>query len=157
MDLENILKRLEGEGKKVLAFFKALGESDWDEMIYTEGDAWGVHQILAHFVSVERAFQWLTNDIVSGGRGTPAEFDLERFNHEQVAQLQPYTREELLKTFSEERSATIQQASGFTPEDLDKVGHHPWFGMVNVGKLLKLLYRHNQLHIRDIRHQLSPK
>ncbi len=155
MDLPKLLGRLEAEGSKVEVFLQKLEESDWEREIYTEGEVWKVHQILAHFVSVERAFQWLTNDIVTGGRGTPDDFDLDRFNHEQVFKLQQKSRQELIHTFSKERAATIAQASGYKAEDLQKEGHHPWFGRTSVLKLLKLLYRHNQLHLRDVRRQLS--
>jgi hypothetical protein len=88
---------------------------------------------------------------VSGGSGTPANFDLDRFNHEQVEELKVFSRQELLEAFKSERAKTIKQASTYGVGDLDKEGIHPWFGQVSVGKLLKLLYRHNQLHMRDIR------
>ena len=153
MELTKLLQRLSDEGLKVLHFFGDLDETAWKKAIYTEGEVWKAHQILAHFVSVERAFQWLTADIVSGGHGTPKDFDLDRFNHDQVQDLESTSTQELLSTFQNERKQTIQQASTYSNDDLALEGHHPWFGQVSVETLLKLLYRHNQLHIRDIRRQ----
>ena len=155
MELAKLLQRLTDEGLKVLQFFEGLVETSWEFEIYTEGEVWKAHQILAHFVSVERAFQWLTADIVSGGLGTPQDFDLDRFNHDQVMELEAFSRQELLSTFQSARNHTIQQASSYSSEDLAREGHHPWFGLVSVETLLKLLYRHNQMHIRDIRRQLG--
>ena len=155
METTHLIKRLKDEGQKVTDFLIQLDEHTWDAEIYTENEVWKVHQILAHFVSIERAFQWLTADIVSGGRGAPEDFDLDRFNHEQVRELQSNSRQELIDTFSTERVATIEQASQYSNEDLMKEGNHPWFGQVSVSTLLKLLYRHNRLHLRDIRRNLS--
>jgi hypothetical protein len=155
MDKDRLIRRLSDEGEKVVHFLQTLGEDTWQAEIYTDGEVWKVHQILAHFVSVERAFQWLTADIVSGGRGTPNDFDLDRFNHEQVAQLQESSRAELIEAFKSERAATMGQVSIYSADDLAKIGNHPWFGQVSVSKLLKLLYRHNQLHLRDIRRYRS--
>lgn len=157
MELSQLIRRLEDECLKVLDFFNQLEEDAWEEEIYTDGEIWKVHQILAHFVSVERAFQWLTEDIVSGGGGTPEDFDLDRFNNAQVRQLQPLPREELITAFQAERAKTIDQASRYDAHDLKQEGHHPWFGQTSVEKLLKLLYRHNQLHLRDIRRHLSSR
>ena len=142
METTHLIKRLKDEGQKVTDFLIQLDEHTWDAEIYTENEVWKVHQILAA-------------DIVSGGRGAPEDFDLDRFNHEQVRELQSSSRQELIDTFSTERVATIEQASQYSNEDLMKEGNHPWFGQVSVSTLLKLLYRHNRLHLRDIRRNLS--
>ena len=155
MDKDKLLQRLDDVGQEVLLFFNQLDEEAWRINIYTEGEAWTVHQILAHFVSVERAFQWLINDIVSGGDGTPKDFDLDRFNHEQVRSLETQSRQELLDIFQTERSATQTQVSHCAPDDFLKEGNHPWFGQLSITAILKLLYRHNKLHIRDIRRTLA--
>ena len=41
--------------------------------------------------------------------------------------------------------------------DLDREGRHPFFGPSALEKLLKLVYRHNMLHLRDIRHALKER
>lgn len=155
MDKDKLLRRLDDVGQEVLQFFNQLDEEAWRINIYTEGEAWTVHQILAHFVSVERAFQWLIDDIVSGGAGTPVDFDLDRFNHQQVRSLETQSRQELLDIFQTERSATRNLVSRYTPDDFMKEGNHPWFGQLNITAILKLLYRHNKLHIRDIRRAVA--
>jgi hypothetical protein len=155
MDQAKLLQRLEDEGQHVLRFFNQLDETAWELQIYTEDEVWTIHQILAHFVSVERAFQWLIDNILTGGTGTPEDFDLDRFNHEQVRALQDLAHPELLAIFQTERATTLSQASHYTPTDMQKEGRHPWFGQLSVKDILKLLYRHNMLHMRDIRRRLA--
>jgi hypothetical protein len=42
-----------------------------------------------------------------------------------------------------------------SPDDLVRQGRHPWFGETEIGEMLKLIHRHNQLHQRDIRKALA--
>jgi len=58
---------------------------------------------------------------------------------------------ELLEAFREARAATVRLAGGLGLPDLPKRGYHPWFGDVELGEMLKLVYRHNMIHLRDIR------
>jgi hypothetical protein len=157
MDKQKLLQRLEAEGEQDLRYFNQLEQQDWTKQIYTEGGKWTIHQILAHFVSTERAFHWLIDDIVKGGVGSPEGFELDRFNEEQVKSLQSHSKLELLDLFTAERKKTIEQASHYTPADLRKEGRHPWFGQMSITALLRLLYQHNKLHLRDIRRVLSAK
>jgi len=155
LDKTKLLQRLEHEGQQVLLYLSQLNEHDWMLQIYTKDMVWTAHQFLAHFISVERAFQWLIDDIVSGGSGPPADFDLDRFNQEQVRSLQGHSRQDLLSIYQAERATTLSQVSQYDSIDLLKEGHHPWFGQLSVEALLKLLYRHSKLHIRDIRRALA--
>ena len=142
---------------QVLQYFNELDQQDWERQIYTEGESWTIHQILAHFVATERAFQWLIDDIVKGGIGSPEGLELDPFNQEQVRALQSHSEQELLDLFSEERRKTIEKASRYTSADLCKKGRHPWFGHMSTTALLRLLYQHIKLHLRDIRHVLYAK
>jgi hypothetical protein len=40
-------------------------------------------------------------------------------------------------------------------EDLGREGRHPWLGWDKIGKFLKLVYRHNMIHQRDMRRALE--
>jgi hypothetical protein len=155
MDKNKLLQRLEQEGQQTLLFLKKLEDQEWRLQIYTGDMGWTAHQFLAHFISVERAFQWLIANIVSGGTGTPPEFDLDRFNQEQVMSLQEHSRHDLLSIYQAERATTLSQVTQYDSMDLLKEGDHPYFGQLSVEALLKLLYRHSKLHIRDIRRALA--
>jgi len=45
--------------------------------------------------------------------------------------------------------------SQFDDPDLEKSGRHPWLGMAQVEEIIKLMYRHNQIHQREIREALE--
>jgi len=46
-----------------------------------------VQEILAHFITIERSMHRLFKDILSGGRGSRPDFDVERFNRTQPRKL----------------------------------------------------------------------
>jgi hypothetical protein len=41
--------------------------------------------------------------------------------------------------------------------DLQLRGYHPWFGDSQLEDMLKLIYRHNIIHLRDIRRALKTR
>jgi hypothetical protein len=46
-------------------------------------------------------------------------------------------------------------ATGLDPAALGSRGYHPWFGEVEIRDMLKLVYRHNMIHLRDVRSALK--
>jgi hypothetical protein len=40
-------------------------------------------------------------------------------------------------------------------DDLAKQGRHPFLGTASLSDMIKLMYMHNQIHIRDIRRMLA--
>lgn len=154
-DIEHLVQRLQQEGEKSLEFFRGLPLPAWDTQVYSTGSNWRVRDILAHLTSAEHGFQALIEDILGGGRGAPLGFDIDQFNEAEVGGLLDQPVEALLRTFDESRASTIGLARRLRPEDLARRGRHPWFGETEIGDMLKLIHRHNQLHQRDIRKVLS--
>lgn len=148
------IKLLE-EGQKTLSFFNDLSDEDWHCIVYDQGSSWTVQQILAHFVSAEDGFLSLINNVVGGGTGTPEGFDIDAFNRESVARLQNIPRTELCDQFWKLRQKNAEIVSKMTPDDLDRHGRHPFLGVTSLGDMVKLIYRHNQIHIRDIRRAMG--
>jgi hypothetical protein len=37
------------------------------------------------------------------------------------------------------------------PADLERIGRHPFLGVAPLVEMIKLVYRHNGIHIRDAR------
>jgi hypothetical protein len=62
---------------------------------------------------------------------------------------------ELIEQFRQERENCIALVHRLSQEDLQKSGRHPWLGVAPVEEIVKLLYRHNQIHLRDIRKALA--
>ena len=61
----------------------------------------------------------------------------------------------ILQRFMERRGETIQMILALSDSDLATEGRHPWLGVVPIEEMIKLMYRHNQIHQRDIRKTLT--
>jgi uncharacterized protein (TIGR03083 family) len=149
--LEHLRQRLTSEGAKTVEFFAALPPEAWDHPVYTTGPRWRVRHVLAHFVSAERGYLHYMRDSVAGGSGVPRDFDIDAFNATQVAALSDRSPAQLLEALRAVRQETCEFVATLRPEDLDRVGYHPWFGDETLSFLIRLIYRHPMLHLRDVR------
>jgi uncharacterized protein (TIGR03083 family) len=154
-ELDLIARRLEEEGHKAVEFFAGLDEPAWSQQVYTTGSRWTPRHILAHFLSAERGFLWLIRDVLSGGPGADRHTDIDSFNEREVARLSTKSPQSLMEEFRQVRATLVQIVRQMKPADLQRSGYHPWFGETEVAKMLKLVYRHNMIHLRDIRKALE--
>jgi hypothetical protein len=152
---ERLASRMAEEGQKTEQFFSALSPVHWERRLYTDGAQWTVHQVLLHFVITEAGIRLLMQNILAGGSGVPQDFDLNVYNERKVTEIGDVNRADLLPRFRAERQATIDWLLGLTAEDLQKTGRHPWLGVAPLEDMIQLLYRHNQIHQRDIRKMLA--
>jgi len=150
-----ILKRLMDEGRKTAAYFRALGDAELAQVVYTTGPQWQARDILAHFVSAEQTLLIYGRQVLAGGSGAPEDFIIDEFNAIQVSGLRGQPAEALVAQFETARAATAAMAAGMADTDFDRIGRHPWFGKVSLEQMLKLVYRHNMLHERDVRRALE--
>jgi hypothetical protein len=149
---ELILTRLTEEGAKTAAFFRTLPPKHWKQQVYMVGPEWGAHDILCHFISVERTLAIYYGDLAKGGTGVPRDFDIDAFNAREVKALRNanHTPESLIEQFEHQRQATVTLVQTLADSDFDRIGFHPWFGDTPLENMLKLVYRHTMLHIRDL-------
>lgn len=147
--------KLRSEGDKTRLFFQELHHEDWEVLLYSDGANWRVKEILAHFVITEIGIPQIIRNVLSGGSGSSAGFNLDEFNRRQVRGLDDRSIPALLENFDELRQKTILLVESMENEDLLKVGRHPFLGEAPLEDMIKLLYRHNQLHQRDIRRALA--
>lgn len=152
----HLSERMLDEGQKTLSFFRLLTPEQWGITIYTEGSEWAVRDVLAHFVAAESGMTRLVENILSGGTGTPEDFDLNAYNERKVAGLKGVPTEELLVQFASLREKSAALARDLSEADLLKTGRHPWLGVAAIADILKMMYRHNQIHQRDIRRSTGP-
>jgi hypothetical protein len=152
---ELILKRLQNEGRKTAAYFRSLRNGDFGQPVYTTGPNWRVRDVLAHFVSAEQKLHFYGREVLAGGLGAPEDFVIDEFNATQVAGLRDVLPGSLVKQFETARAATASMVAGMADADFDRIGRHPWFGQVALEQMLKLVYRHNMLHERDVRRALE--
>ena len=153
---DRLAERLQTEGEKTAAFFRELAPDDWQLMVYEDGTGWSVRQILAHFVSTEHGFHDLIENILKGGKGSPDDFDIDRYNARHVAELESIEQRSLIDQYLARRQKNIALVQGMQPADLERQGRHPFLGVVPLEEIVKLLYRHNQIHLRDVRRLMNP-
>lgn len=149
-ELVHIRRRLSDEGEKTVAYFESLSPGDWEQQIYQTGSEWRVREILAHFVSAERAYQKYLDDVLQGGKGAPDDMDIDEFNEIEVPTIQG-SPAELIEEFKQVRIDTINLTDSLDEADLTRIANHPWFEEKEISWYLKLLYRHNTMHRMDIR------
>ena len=148
-------KRLRDEGDKLLTIFEALTEAQWSTTLYTDGAVWTIKDLLAHQISAEREFQYYGRDILAGGPGAPEDFSINAFNNAAVASQADRTATDLLSAFRAARQDTIDLVATIADADFARQGRHPFFGMMSIEDMFKLIYRHNMMHARDVRRVLD--
>jgi hypothetical protein len=148
-ELDHIRRRLQAEGEKNVKFFQALSPEDWEKQIYSTGSQWRVREVLAHFISAERAYQKYLQDVLEGGKGAPDDLDIDRFNEAEVSSIDG-APVELMDMYRQVRQDTLHLTADLVQADLTRTAYHPWFEVKEVGWYLKLLYRHNTMHRMDV-------
>jgi DinB superfamily len=150
-----LVERLKTEGEKTAAFFSALADGQWTLPVYSEGETWTVRSLLAHYVSAERELFRLFIDIQNGGPGAPNDFSVDGYNASQQKIMAELSAQELLEQFGAGRAQTVTFVSGLSAADLEKQGRHPFMGRMTLGDMIKVVYRHNRLHERELREILG--
>jgi hypothetical protein len=147
--------RLMDEGLKTKGFFNNLTTEQWEIKVYSDGTQWNIHQILTHFVSSEVSFTELIKNVMQGGQGAPESFDIDVYNEKKVYQMRELSSTDLMERYMVARKLNVELVSGMSPDDLLKKGRHPFLGVASLADMIKLIYRHNQIHQRDIRKLLA--
>lgn len=153
--LHQLLKRLREEGDRTTAAFAGLTPEQWASVIYADGHPWHARDLLAHLLSTERSIQNLLRNVLAGGPGAPPDFDIDAFNQAEVIRLHGRAPADLLAEFTSARADTLTLVSALHTADLDRIGRHPFLGETTLEDILKLLYRHTMLHLRDLRQALT--
>ena len=148
---EFLAERLRIEGEKTYAFFSTLRLEQWEQSVYTEESNWTVRNVLLHYVTAEQGFLKIFKGISEGGTGVSDDFDIDRFNASQQKKGQDLTSEKLLELFRDTRALMIDLVISFKKADLEKIGRHPYLGPTTLLEMIKMVYRHNQIHYRDLR------
>jgi len=152
---ELIQKRLRDEGDKLLALFDGLTPEQWRTVIYTDSMTWTIKDVLAHQIAAEREFQFFGRDVLNGGPGAPEGFLIDEFNNRSVAAQAERTPAQLIEDFRAVRQDSIEFVTLIRSDQFAWQGRHPFFGTMTLEDLFKLIYRHNMMHARDIRHVLG--
>ena len=152
-----IIAELEDNLKNSISFFRSLSDDQLSVQVYIDGAEWTVKQVLAHFITIERSMHWLFKNMLSGGSGSPDDFDVDRFNLTQPKKLDGLTVEELIEQFKSVREDTIAIVRGMTEQDLNREGRHPFHGQGKLERFIIWAYEHVGIHENDIRKALRIK
>src|SRR5574341_1857635 len=87
----------------------------------------------------------------------PDKFDIDDFNLREVGLMADMTPAQLVDHFEQTRASTIAFVESLSDADLERDAWHPWFNWDKLGKFLKLVYRHNMLHERDVRKAIETR
>ena len=151
----SLAAKLQTEGDKMTAFFSALADADWQKTVYTEGSEWTVRSVLSHLLTAERAFLKLFENVRQGGPGASEDFDVDRYNASQQAKTKDISPAELLAGFKSTRAEMVAWVSALEQDDLAKKGRHAAMGLTTLQEMIKMIYLHNQMHLRDMKKSLS--
>lgn len=143
--------RLRAEGEKTLVFFAGLSPEQWKTIVYTDGEMWTIRSVLAHFVTAEKGFVSIFSSIRNGGPGTSDDFDIDRYNSSQQKKTTTLSPAELMDQFKVVRAQMIAMVVSFSEKDLAIQGRHPFLGQTTLAEMIKMVYRHNQIHYRNMR------
>jgi len=145
-------EKLKSDRKKIAEIFSGFSEIQLNHGLYSsEFDDWRVRDVLAHFIFAEKGFLIIFNEIVQGGEGSPVGFDIDLYNQRMMREYKNQDIQSLINDFTETRTSTLEFIESLNHEDLKKVGRHPALGMTTLAEMLKMIYLHNQLHLRDVK------
>ena len=151
-----LVRRLTEEGEALLAQLEAQTPGIWAVPVYPAAEgAWTFHSILAHLVSAESYIRLMMSDIVAGGPGAPPGVDVDAINASEVASLSISSPADLIGKLRDSRAASIAMVAAFSDDDLDRRGNHPLLGQLALEDFVKLIYRHDKMHMRDVQRALK--
>lgn len=154
-ELIELAEKLKSEGEKIHAIFSGLRDDQWSKEVYTEGTTWTIRNVLSHLVTSERGLVKLFERIRTTGEGASEDFSIDRYNASMQARGKDLTATELLEQYSDVRANSITWVSNLKDEELAIQGRHPFLGMTTIREMIKMLYIHNQTHVRDLKKALK--
>ena len=148
--------KLLSEGERTLAFFRDLAPATWGQRVYGEGQGWVVRDAFEHLIVSEETLQLLFERIVRDqGRGVDDDFNIDHFNASHTGELASLEWDELQARYTAMRHRTAEFTRPLNDEQLAIRARHPALGVTTLEEMLKLLYVHHTLHMRDIKRALQ--
>ena len=143
------------EGEKTASFFTSLTPEQWQSSVYTEGETWTIRSVLVHYVTAEKGFLRIFTGIINGDSGVSEDFDIDRYNASQQKKNLDLSPADLLAQFQSVRAQLVTLVASLDDADLARQGRHPFLGQTTLAEMIKMVYRPNQIHHRDLRKTLG--
>ena len=148
--IDDLVARLNKGARKTAELFGSLTDDQWNMVLYESPSPWTIRDLLAHFLSAEVGLLRIAQDIASGGSGAPEGFDYDAFNAQEQVRLADLSPAVLLSELAVARAATVVWLSSQSDAELDRVGHHPALGSINLEMFVNAIYGHQLMHVRDL-------
>lgn len=121
---------------------------------YRSNEDWGVVEVVAHLVDVERLYRGRIQAILEKGEGAY----LRSFDPDKAARENDYASKDLaesLDEFARERGETVSLLMTLALKDWELTGVHDEFGILSIEDLVERLINHDALHIEQAKAGLS--
>ena len=153
---KSLADKLVSEGERTLAYYQALLATAWQQPIYGAGANWTLRDVFEHLIISETSLQQLFQRIVSTGAGIEDGFNIDQFNAEHTRELSALSMDELSQHYTQTRQRTADFTRNLTDEQLAIRARHPAIGDSALEDMLKLIYLHHSMHMRDVKKSVSP-
>jgi len=137
--------------EELIDLINQMDDSQWDKVVYAEGEEWRASHLLRHIVSSEKGMTATIENIRRGGSGVPEDFDLARWNARTVTKMNDLTVVQLREELLTNRQRLFALIEDLSDEDLSKRGRHASLRIMSVKEILELIASHEKQHTRDIR------
>jgi hypothetical protein len=154
--IDELVARLRKGGSKTQEILGGLAGDQLKMVLYEGPPAWTVRDLLAHFLSAEKALLLIMQDITAGGPGAPEGLDYNAFNAQEQVRLAGIPPDRLLGDLAAAREVTVAWVAGLDEAALDRAGRHPALGVVTVEIFLNAIYGHQLMHMRDLKALFRP-
>lgn len=156
VSISRTAEKLESDGLKVIEFFETLSPEQIDVVLYeTELDTWRVKDVLAHLTFAEQAFLEIFKNILRGGNGASQDVVVDDYNFEKMKLYKTVPISAIIAEYRETRANTLMFVDGLIGEDLERTGYHPALGVTTLLEMIKMIYLHTQMHMRDVKKTVS--
>lgn len=150
---ERLAAKLLSEGERTTTFFSAIAPEKWTTHVHgDEAHDWDVRAAFEHLILSEESLRSLFRGIATGtGKGAEENFSIDAFNAERKNKLADLSIQQLFERFSYSRNRTAEFVRGLSDAQLALIGRHPAMGICTLEDMLKMIYLHNTMHVKDVK------
>lgn len=146
-DIEAIVAKLTRARQRLL---ETVADLDEEAMDRSPAEGWSIREILHHVAIGERANVELVRQALAGQPVQMDDFDMHRWNVEQVARRAGRSAAEAIAELHAVREETLALLRTLRPQDLSRTLVHPGWGEMTIEQLFRALGTHDLMHRRDI-------
>ena len=143
--------KLLSEGERTLTYFRNLPADARHMPLYIDGTTWTVRDAFEHLVISEESLQLLFEQVARAGLGVDEGFSTDQFNAEHTGDLAALSWDGLQARYMTTRQRTAAFTRGLSDAQLAIRARHPALADATLEEMLKLIYLHHSMHMRDIK------